>query len=363
MHGGHAWASSLTCNLYYSIVDMKQLTYNIFFWSVILYSVGCADNTLSENPEDENFPFQLVLDTDEGEDLPDAEDYSVEIKFADYLPEQDFPGTTVILQYAITDLEEDMAGNVAIDEVVYEVELSDCVYTRNLTFTTNGDGTGTITLAVDDDLGTVPEAFEVVFSLPGTDDTAGSFVFAIESIETEANLILGYPRTFAYEVLDNEVAGEWILTIADEATWENFKSVWGTVSPDLDAVAWADITGEVAVEFEFEEMKIVVALNETETETTCEDGEEETEENHIEIEIEADYDAEDGALELEGSYEVIGDDGEVADELDFITTASYGLAGDQLTITFTSVIDEDHYAAGDELYASTAGLSFVFVKD
>jgi hypothetical protein len=345
---------------------MKTFNYRNSIVLAAALLVGCADNSLDENPNDENFPFQLVLDAEEGADLADAEDYKVEIKFADYLPDLELPGSTITLDYTIIALEDDMIGNVVIDKIVYEVELDDCVYERELDFTSEGDGlTGTISISADEDLGTVPEAFEIVFTLPGNDDTEGSFKVEFSNLQSSENLLLGFPRVFEYEVLDNDVAGEWELEIASEEEFEKFKEVFGKLNPDLEELTFEEITGKVKAEFEFEELKLEIELVETEEVTTCEDGEVETETENKVIEIEAEYDAEDGEIEWEGSHEIINDNGLVEDELDFVIECEYELneVDETITFNFLSVIDEDNYEEGEELFKSDDGISFTFVKD
>lgn len=331
------------------------------FLLVVVFGWSCVDNDLDVYPNDENFPLQLVLDTDEGADLPNAEDYALEVAFADHI--EDMPGQALTLHYAIEDLEGDMAGHVVIDKIIYEYEDDDCVFERELEFTAEGDGTsGTITVHVDNDLKTVPESFEIVFTLPGEDNTEGSFSFTLSELSGGNKVILGAPLTFEYEVLDTEVAGEWKMEIASEQDFEQFKAVFGPISPSLEKLSFEDITGEVTAEFEFGEMKFVVELAAEEEVTTCEDGEMETEIEHLEIEIEADYDADDGELALEGSHLILGDDGEIEDELDFQIKATYAVDG-TLTIVVLKVIDEDHFEEGDELYADEAGATFTFEKD
>lgn len=333
---------------------MKKL----YIFPLVLALAACGDNDLGIDPKNENYPFQLVLDADEGGDLADAEDYDVEIKFADYLGE--LPNSTMTLHYEIKDLSGDMTGAVEVDKVVYEVEIDDCTYERELEFTADGL-TGAIILAPDEDLGSVPESFEVVFTLPGLEDTEGGFVFEITSLETEENAILGLPVAFEYAVLDNEVAGEWELELETEEEFEAFKQVFAPLNLELQALSFEDITGQVKAEFEFGEMKFEIELVEEEEVTTCEDGVTETETVNKVIEIEAEYDAEDGEIELEGSH-VVEDDG-VEEELDFILEAEYAVVSETITFTFFKLIDEDHYAEGDELFADDEGISFTFEKD
>lgn len=331
----------------------------VFFFAVI---TGCADNELDEEPLDDQYPFRLILDSEEGGDLPDAEDYDLEVTFADYTGT--LPKETITVDYAITDAEGDMTG-VTIDKIVYEVEIDECVYERELSFTSAEGGlSGTITIAPDPDLGTVPESFEVVFVLPGA-ATEGEFAFELSNLESSGEVILGKPEVFRYEVLDNDVAGEWELVLETEEAFEAFKEVFGPIIPGLDQLSFAEITGKVTAEFEYEEMTFVFELAEEEEVTACEDGETETEIVNKELELEAEYEAEDGELVFEGSHLIIGDDGEVEDELDFIIEAGYEVNEVEGTVTFTflKVIDEDNFKEGEELFGKEAGVSFTFTKD
>jgi hypothetical protein len=341
----------------------KHIYYSLI---LLVIAAACGDNDLGIDPKTENYPFRLMVDADEGGDLPDAEDYDLEIKFADHIGK--LPNKPVTIHYTITDMEDDMDGVAEIDKVVYEVELDDCVYERELDFTSTptADGlSGTITLVKDDDLETLPESFEVVFVLPGLEETEGKFKFEITSLESEGNVILGAPVAFEYEVLDSDVAGEWEFEIATEEAFDDFKTVFAPLNAELQALEFEEITGKVTAEFEFGEMKFVIELVEEEEVTECEDGVSETETVNKEIEIEAAYDAEEGELEFEGSYFSFGDDGEINDEIDFIIEAEYEL--DQpnglITFIFHKVIDPDHQEEGQELFFSEAGLSFTFEKD
>lgn len=326
--------------------------------------MACADNTLETKPDDNKFPLQLVLDAEEGSDLPEAEDYSLEVTFADYLPDQSLPDDEIVLMYSISDLEGDMPGAVSIDKVVYEVDIEDCVYERELQFTIEDDLTGTIFISADEDLESVPESFEIVFTLPGLEGTEGAFVFKITGIETNDNLILGSPLAFEYEVLENDVAGEWELTIATAEEFDTWKEIFSPVSGVLEDISFDDITGKITAEFEFEEMKWIIELKETEEITVCEDGETETEIENKVIEIEAEYEAEDGELIVEGSHVLIGDDGEPEDELDFILEAEYVFNEEtnSLQIKFYKLIDEDNYEEGEELFRSESGYLFELSK-
>jgi len=332
---------------------MKKFIYQPILFLLILAS-ACVDNELEVTPNDSGFPFRLILDTDEGADLPDAEDFGVEIAFADYVGE--LPDGPVILTYDIEG-EDSFDGSVEIDKVIYEVELDDCTFERELEFDANAK---TITLANDPDLGSMPESFEVVFQLPGEDDTEGSFTFTITGIQAnDKPIVVGEPREFEYEVLENDVAGEWELEIESASEFERFKEVFGLISPELNEITFADITGSVTLEFEFDNMQFEIELKEEEE--VCEDGETETE-NKV-IEIEAEYDAEDGELEWEGSHFIIGDDGEIEDELDFLAESTYSINELEETITLMifKIIDEDNFEDGDELFSGNE--SFTFKKD
>ena len=165
---------------------MSKKIHNILTLAGLLTLAACADNELDVTPNDNNFPFQLIVDTDEGGDLADAEDYGLEIKFADYLGE--LPSETITLYYDLEG-EDSFEDIVTIDKVIYEVEIDDCVYERELDFDPVAK---TITVFNDEDLGSVPEAFEVVFLLPGTNDTEGVFEFTITDVEsTNTNMIVG----------------------------------------------------------------------------------------------------------------------------------------------------------------------------
>ncbi|NJM24782.1 MAG: hypothetical protein HC859_03940 [Bacteroidia bacterium] len=331
---------------------MKTKRY--IFLLILTGAMSCADNNLDVLPDEGAFPFQLVLDTDEGGDLADAEDFGLEVKFADYLG--DLPQDDIIISYALEG-EDAFEGVVAIDKVVYVYEdEGGCEWERSLAFNAVD---GTITLTKDADTGELPTEFEVVFALPGEDDTEGTFTFELTGVQSDANVAIGGISTFEYEVLDNEVAGEWVLELTNEEDFERFKSVFSVVSSELSNTAFDDITGKVTIEFEYKEMKIEVELKEEEE--SCEDGELET--GNKTIEIEAEYDAEDGELVLEGSYLILGDDGEPEDELDFVLSAEYSL--DELSGTILiktlNIVDEDHFEEGDELFAGEE--DFVFERD
>jgi hypothetical protein len=345
---------------------MKKHLYTLATTLILTAFVSCADNSLDEKPNDNNFPLQLLLDAEEGADLADAEDYSIEVKFADYLPDAALPESSITIDYTITDLEEDMADHVTIDKIIYEVEVDDCTYEREIPFTASNDGlSGTITLSRDEDLKFVPTSFEVILTLPGEDETKGSFKFELSNLKSSERVILGSPNVFEYEVLDNDAAGEWELEFNNEEEFEAFKSIFGPLNPELQGINFEDITGKVKAEFEFEEMKFEIELAEEEEITTCENGESETETENKVIEIEAEYEAEDGELSLEGSHVIVNDEGVEEDELDFIIDSEYEIneAEETITIHFLKVVDEDHFKEGEELFSNGDGVSFTFTKD
>ncbi|UII28379.1 hypothetical protein LVD15_08105 [Fulvivirga maritima] len=330
---------------------MKKSIIYLFLLGIATLS-ACDDSEPDVEPNDDNFPFRLVLDAEEGAALPDEEDYGLEVKFADYIGE--LPNQQLNLNYAFTDTEGSFVNNVSISKVTYKVEDGDCEYERELPFVES-----TIILIVDEDLGTVPEEFEIEFALPGADDTEGGFTFEITELTSQADVLLNQAATFEYEVLENDVAGAWVLELNSGEEFEAFKSVLGAINEDLTNLSFADITGAVSLEFEFEEMKIEVELQNPEIEEVCEEGEIEEEETHLEIEGE--YEAEEGELEIGGDH-IITDDG-VEEELEYLITASYTINGDELEITFYQIIDEDQYEEGDELFTSESGITFTFIKD
>ena len=344
---------------------MKNYTSKILLLFALASLFRCADNSFEEYPKDDAFPFQLVLDSEAGSDLADAEDLDVEIKLADYLPDRKLPTGPVTLKYSITNLEGDMIGNVVIDKIVYEVELNDCTYEREIDFTSGANGlTGTISIMADDDLGSIPESFEIIFTLPGLDETEGGFKVEFSDLQSSENIQLGFPNVYEYEVLDEDIAGEWETELMSSEEFDNFKAVFGSINPELDKLNFEDITGKVKAEFEFEEMKFILELIETEIITTCEDGESETETENKVIEIETEYDAEDGEIEFEGTHITLNDEGSMEDELDFIIEASYTNNLDEtITYRFFSVIDEDNFLKGEELFKNDDGFPFTFVKD
>jgi len=322
---------------------------NIIWVACTTLLAACALDEPDVKVEDDNFPLRLLID-EEGADLADAEDYAIEISFADYLDE--LPANEITLTYELSG-EGDFEAAI-IDEIRYEYEDDDCVFIREVAFTAN-----TITIPVDTDMGTVPEAIEIVVLMNESDDdaTEGEFKLEITDLESAADVLFSAANEFEYEILDNDFAGEWVLEIENEEEFASFQEILGTVSTDLSELSFEDITGEVKLEFEFEEMKIEVELAEEEEVTECEDGETETELENLVIEIEADYDAEDGELELEGSH--FNEDGE---ELDFIITAEYELGdNDDAIMTISSIVDEDQFEEGEELFSGN--ISFILTKD
>ncbi|RJE70431.1 hypothetical protein [Reichenbachiella sp. MSK19-1] len=325
-----------------------KINYILLLAVAALWS-ACSLDEPEVQIQDNDFPFRLQID-EEGADLADAEDYKVEISFADYLGE--LPSAAITLTYELSG-EGDFSGAV-IDEIIYEYEEDDCVFEREMTFTDQ-----TITVPVDADLGTVPEAFEIVVLMNEAeiDASDSEFELIITGIETTDNVLFSDANTFAYEILDNDMAGEWILELTTESEFLDFQNLFGTISTDLAALTFAEITGEVKFEYAFEEMKIEIERVEEEEVTECEEGEIETEMENLIIEIEADYDAEDGEITYEGSYFT-----EDAEEFDFIIEATYSSdADDEVVMTFTSIIDEDHFESGDELF--TGNTSFTLIKD
>jgi len=344
---------------------MKNYTTKIFLLFGLAAMFSCADNSFEEYPSDDDFPFQWVLDSDAGSDLAGAEDVDVEIKLADYLPDQKLPSGPMTLRYSITDLEGDMIGNVEIDKIVYEVELNDCTYEREIDFSSDADGlTGVINITADNDLGSIPASFEIIFTLPGLDETEGGFKVEFSDLRSPENIQLGFPNVFEYEVLDNDIAGDWEMELTSSEAFDNFKAVFGAINTDLENLNFEDITGKVTAEFEFEEVNFIVELVETEEIVTCEDGESETEVENKVLELEMEYDEEDGEVKFEGSHVILNDEGLVENEFDFIIEATYSINVDEtITYHFVSVIDEDNFSEGEELFRSDDGVAFTFVKD
>ncbi len=307
---------------------------------------SCALEEPETKIEDTNFPLRLQID-EEGAALADAEDYGIEIAFADYIG--DLPANEIVLTYSLVG--EDDFANAEIDEILYEYEDGDCVFEREIDFTSE-----TITIPVDTDLGTVPAEFEitVAFNLAGSEAAEGGFAFEITEVQSADGVLFNQINAFEYEILENDAAGEWVLEFADEAAFESFKSVFGLVSTDLAEIEFSEIAGEVVFEFEFEEVKIEIELNEMEEVTVCEDGVPTIEEESLVIELEAEYEVEGGEITLEGSY--FNEDGE---ELDFIIEGEYATATDELTVTFKSVLDQDHYEEGDLLFEGESNFTLI----
>ncbi len=331
----------------------NRLTYIVAALFALLGLQSCAKNDLAENPKDANFPFRLVLDTDKGGDLPDAEDYGLEIKFADFIGT--LPRTPVSVDFEISDLTGDMVGAVEIDEIVYEDEEGE---EHSLDFTVRDGGrSGTIFLN-DPVTGIIPAEFEVVFKLPGEEGVffaTGSFRFALSNLQAGgANVVLGSPREFEYEVLDHELAGSWKFEIDDEEGLRTLKEAFGGLNADLRALGFSDVMPgepvEVEIEFEYEEVKLVIVYIDR-------SGEE------AEIEIEGEYDFDDGEIKIEGSHLVFAKDGQIEGELDFVLEGAYHVSGGVLTLRVIRIIDEDNYEPGEELLLKENGITFEFEKD
>ncbi len=305
--------------------------------------------------------FILSLDADKGGAYESETDYGLEIAFIDYFGE--LPEAEVIISFQLKDAEGFDIGpddnHLHIKEVIYEID--DCTE-GELAFTFNNDGSGTITLVPDAEIGMI-ESFEIVFSLPfevvvedgeeedvailddniQNEDDRG-FAFEITAIESSNQSIAFNPlNEFEYSVLDDEtITAEWVLNISEEEQFNQFKEAFSYVSFDLQSLEYDEVD-EIKFEFEFEELAIKVTLKELEDEPTDCDL---TEFDNKEIEIEAEYDADDGELELEGSFFVFNeDDGEIEDELDFILKAIYSLdqTENTLTITIQSLEDQDNF--------------------
>src|SRR5687767_14917037 len=105
---------------------MKNYISKTFLLFALASMFRCADNSFEEYPKDDEFPFQLVLDSEAGSELANAEDLDVEIKLADYLPVRKRPNKTMTVKYSMADLEGDMIGNVVTDKIVYAAEWTDC---------------------------------------------------------------------------------------------------------------------------------------------------------------------------------------------------------------------------------------------
>jgi hypothetical protein len=322
---------------------------NLSIYLLLVLGLGaysCAERNADVTIQDTDFPFRLVYGNEEGADLPDASDYSIEIEFAD--DNRDLPSSEITLTYTLTGSGD--FANASIDEIIYEYEDDDCVFIREVTFDDNS-----FTIPVDADLGTVPEAIEIVISFNLTEDEAQEGGFTLEIIEVSPSNQVAFnaSNTFEYGILENDLAGAWAYEIQDGEDLSDWQEVFGVLSADFAQLSFTDLTGNVALEFEFEEMKIEFELQETELIEECEDGETTSEEESIVVEIEAEWDAEDGEFELEGSY--FNEDGE---ELDFILEGTYAFdIEDNLLLTVTSIIDED----GEELFDGE--ITFTLIRD
>ncbi|MBK6265437.1 hypothetical protein JKA74_10350 [Marivirga sp. S37H4] len=340
---------------------MKNLSNNIFsVLALALAFTACVDEDF-EYPQDAESEelFILALDADEGGALESETDYGLEVAFQDYFGE--LPEAEVTISFEIKDAEGLQIGpednQLHIKEIIYEID--DCTE-GELDFTFNAEGTGTITLKPDPEIG-MPEAFEVVFSLPyetvmddgeeeneslleddlENEDDRG-FVFEITGITSdEESIVLSPVAEFEYIVLDNEkITAEWELDISEEAVFDQFKEAFSPINADLAELDYSEVNA-IKFEFQFEELAIKIELIEEEADE-CDP----TDFSNKEIEIEAEYGAEDGELELEGSYLVFNEgDGEVEAELDFILQATYevSLSEERLTISLQSLEDEDNF--------------------
>ena len=349
--------------------------------SVICFLSACVDDELVLPQDGENEElFILALEADEG-GISEAEtDFGLEIEFQDYFGE--LPEAEVVINFMIADLEGFNLGTsddqLHIKEVIYEID--DCTE-GELDFTFNVDGTGTITLAPDPEIGMI-EAFEIVFNLPfetvlddGEEEDVAlldddieneedrSFVFEITSVSSDNEYIDFNPvRTFEFSLLDDEtIMTKWELDIEDPAVFETFKEALAPINSELANLNYDEVEG-ITFEFEYEEMKIEIELVELEDEP---DDCDPTDFSNKVIEIEADYDAEDGELELEGSYLIFNEeDGELEEELDFILKALYAidLEEEAIILTFQSLEDEDNFNE-EAFYNSENSFLFNLKKD
>jgi len=357
---------------------MKSIYYTLSIaLSALLLLSACNDEAPDVVPLDNDFPLRLELDADEGGTFAGETDYKIEIKFADFLG--DLPSENVTLNYQLKDLAGFTLGEgddqLHVKEVVFEID--DCTE-GEFAATFSPDGSGTITFNPAD-----AEKFEVVLSLPfetviedgeeeevalNDDDVLNSddrgFVFEITDISSTSGILFNQVREHEFALLDDEqVPGKYKLDITDEAVFTSFQELFAPFSPDLAALQFTDILeddGERVIEFEFdfEEVKMEIETNEMEA-NECDPSELEA----VKVEVEGEYKAEDGELEIEGKYEEFEDDGEPKGEIDFIVTADFSLSEDTetLTITFTSAIDEDNFAPGEEHF--TGSLTFALSKD
>ncbi|GAA5033782.1 hypothetical protein GCM10011506_26510 [Marivirga lumbricoides] len=359
---------------------MKNLFNNIFLLGITCsFLTACVDEEFeyAQDAESEEL-FILALDADEGGALESETDYGLEIAFQDYFGK--LPETEVIFSFELKDAEGLEIGpgdnQVHIKEVIYEID--DCTE-GELEFTFNADGTGTITLKPSAEIG-MPEAFEIVFNLPfetvveegeeeekalldddiENEDDRG-FVFEITGINSTNSFIALNPVSmFEFKVLDNEqITAEWELNISDESVFNQFKEALSPISAELAALNYSELSA-IKFEFEFEELTIKIELNEEEADE-CDP----TDFSNKEIEIEADFSAEDGELELEGSYFIFNDeDSEVEDKLDFILKAVYeiNLEEETLTIKVQSLEDEDNFNDA-AFYNSDNAYTFILNRD
>lgn len=361
-------------------MQFKNIKTGILLPIICLLS-ACVDDQLVLPQDGENEElFILALAADEGGTSEAETDFGLEIEFQDYFGE--LPEVEVVINFMIADLEGFNLGTsddqLHIKEVIYEID--DC-NEGELDFTFNSDGSGSITLSPDAEIGMI-EAFEIVFNLPfetvledgeeedvalSDDDVENgvdrSFVFEITNISSDNEYIVFNPvRTFEFVLLDDEtIATKWELDIEDPAVFENFKEALAPINSEMAKLNYDEVE-KITFEFEYEEMKIEIELVELEDEP--DDCDPDDFSNKV-IAIEADYDAEDGELELEGSYLILNEEyGEPEDELDFILKAlfSIDLAEERMVLTLQSLEDEDNF--NDEaFYNSENTFQFHLQKD
>ncbi|HAP62315.1 MAG TPA: hypothetical protein DCR93_23405 [Cytophagales bacterium] len=317
-----------------------KLQHTLLTLGLLGLATGCALDEPEIIAVDSAFPYRLEFDVDEFGDLPGAEDFKIEIKFADWLDE--LPTNPITLTYSLNGSDDFTA--VAVDEVIYEYEEDDCKFEREGEFSAT-----TITIPVDPDLGTVPEKFEVVvaFNLTGDEATDGGFELEITEVSSMDEVLFNDANSFEYAILDNAAGGAWEYEMADEAAFNAFQVAFGTISTDIAALTYAEVTGTVKVEFDYKEVKFEIELVEEETTTECEDGEVEEDTDNVVIEIEAEYDLDDEDLEIEFEGKWLNEDGE---EFDFIIEAEYVSGDGTLQLIFGKIIDSDNFADGEELF-------------
>lgn len=348
---------------------------------IICLLAACVDDNLVLPRDGENEElFILALEADEGGTSETETDFGLEIEFQDYFG--DLPEAEITFDFVITDVEGFVIGNsddqLHIKEVIYEID--DCTE-GELDFTFNADGSGTITLSPDAEIGML-EAFEIVFNLPFEtvmedgeeeevalldddleNDDDRKFVFEITNLSSNNEFIAFNPvRTFEFSLLDDEtIATKWELDLQDQAVFEIFKEALSPINSELSNLNYEEVES-ITFEFEYEEMKIEIELVELEEEA---DECDPTDFSNKVIEIEADYEAEDGELELEGSYLILNEeDGEPEDELDFILKAIYSIDLEQesMVLSLQSLEDEDNFNE-EAIYDADNAYQFNLKKD